>query len=95
MTEKNSKIEKIRQLKAKIAKNEEAIAKILSQSDSSDISKLTCCLCSSTKIDLVYCASCHTVPVCKLHYRNCPRTKKCPKCQQTSLTRRWSIPVPK
>ena len=85
------KSEKIRQLKEKIAKNEAAIARILSHSDA----KLTCCLCSSSKIDLVYCTSCHTVPVCKLHYRNCPRTKKCPKCQQTSLTRRWSIPVPK
>ena len=91
MPEKYSKIEKIRHLKEKIAKNEEAIAKLLSQSDS----KMKCCLCNSTKIDLVYCASCHSVPVCKLHYRNCPKTKKCPKCQQTSLTRRWSIPVPK
>ena len=88
---KRYKTEKIRQLKEQIAKNEAAIARIQSQNDT----KLTCTLCNSTKIDLVYCTSCHTVPVCKLHYRNCPRTKKCPKCQQTSLTRRWSIPVPK
>ena len=91
MSEKYTKNDKIRQLKAKITRNEEAIAKLVSQNDS----KILCCMCNSTKISLVYCASCNTIPVCKLHFRHCPKTRKCPKCQQTSLTRRWSIPVPK
>ena len=91
MPDKYTKNEKFRELKAKVYKNEETIAKLMSQNDSN----LKCSLCSSTNIDLVYCTSCHTVPVCKLHYRRCPKTKKCPKCQQSSLTRRWAIPVPK
>ena len=89
MSKKYSRNEKIRHLKAKIEQNQKAIAELVSHSN------IRCCLCHSSNIDLVYCASCHSVPVCKFHYRNCPKTKKCPKCQQPSLTRRWSIPIPK
>ena len=81
--------EKIRQLKAKIAKNEENIERLMSRR----IRK--CFLCKSDKIELVYCTSCHTVPVCRLHLRDRQRTQKCPRCEQSSLTRRWSIPLPK
>ena len=91
MSEKYVKIEKFRQLKAKILKNEEAIAKLLSKVHSN----MECCICKSKNINLIYCASCHTVPVCNLHCRSCSKTKQCPKCNQTSLTRRWSIPLPK
>ena len=91
MSEKYVKMEKIRQLKAKIAKNEKTIAEILSKINSN----MKCCMCNSKNIYLIYCTSCHTVPVCQLHFRSCPKTKECPKCNQNSLTRRWSIPLPK
>ena len=83
--------EKIHQLKAKIAKNEANIERLMTKRNK----KSTCCVCKSDKIELVYCTSCHTVPVCKLHLRDRQRTQKCPRCEQCSLTRRWSIPLPK
>ena len=79
--------EKYRKLKKKIGNNQMAIQQLQSR-------KLTCISCASTQINLIYCTSCGSIPICKLHFRNRARTKQCPKCGHATLTRRWSIPVP-
>ena len=79
---------KFEKLKIKIAENEAKISELKSQS------KLTCCKCHSTRINVIYCSSCGSVTSCKLHSKNISRTKKCPSCEQNTVTRRWIIPVP-
>ena len=89
MSEKMSREKlKFEKLKIKIAENEAKISELKSKS------KLTCCKCSSTRINVIYCSSCGPVPSCKLHSKNISRTKNCPSCEQNTVTRRWIIPVP-
>ena len=87
MSEKMSR-EKLRfeKLKMKVAENETKINELKSNS------KIKCCKCDSTKINVIYCSSCGTVTSCKLHAKNVSRTKTCPSCEQNTVTRRWIIP---
>ena len=55
--------------------------------------RMICINCNSSQVNLSYCTSCGSIPICKLHFRNRARTKQCPKCGNSSLTRRWSMPV--
>ena len=87
MSEKRK--EKFQKLKRKIQENENAIQQLQSRSER------TCVSCNSKNTMLIYCTSCGSIPICKQHFRNRPRTRQCPLCGQPSLTRRWAIPFPK
>ena len=86
MSEKRK--EKMKKLQSQIEQNQNAIQHLLSRAT------LNCVSCSSNQIKLIFCSSCGSIPICKLHFRNRPRTRQCPKCGQPSLSRRWSMPVP-
>ena len=51
--------------------------------------------CKSTNTVLYYCKNCkQTHPICKRHFSLYYRNKKCAVCGESSITRRWTIPVP-
>ena len=82
---------KLKQLKEKVAENK----KLIQNLTLSKQKKLACVTCTSKNINLIYCTSCGTQPVCNTHFRNIPRSRKYPLCNQSTISRRWSMPVPK
>ena len=51
--------------------------------------------CDNTKTSLYYCKICDQgFPICKPHFANRHKTKKCVVCGKPGITRRWNIPLP-
>ena len=82
--------QKIKKLKQQIKSQEKTIRRLTESTQQN----LTCSICDSKNIILIYCTTCGTLPICNTHFRYIPRTRICPLCMQMTVSRRWSMTVP-
>ena len=91
MKESNKDKNKIKKLKQQINSQQ----KIINRLTKTISTKLSCSVCDSQNIIYIYCTNCGTLSVCKTHFRYIPRTRLCPLCNGRTVSRRWSMSVPK